>query len=86
MAQAGRGMDSSTIPFFLSVTKSGHVIVCDRNNNRVQVFELNGKFVGKFRKRGSNLGEFNNPLLVALLGDGQIVVSEFENHRIQIFD
>ena len=55
-------------------------------NHRVQVFELNGKFVGKFGTKGSNLGEFSNPVSVANLSNGKIVVSDKENNRIQIFD
>ena len=55
-------------------------------NHRVQVFELNGKFVGTFGKGGSNLRELEYPFSVALLSNGQIVVSDWPNDRIQIFD
>ena len=82
----GRGDGKFNCPTFLSVTKSGDVVVCDRDNHRVQVFELpNGKFVGKFGMEGSSLGEFNYPLSLAILSDGQIVVADCWNHRIQIF-
>ena len=30
---------------YLSVNRDGHLMVCDSLNDRVQVFELNGKFV-----------------------------------------
>ena len=46
-------------PRCLSVTKAGHLMVCDTLNHRVQVFELSGKFLAKFgalhprRPRGS---------------------------------
>ena len=82
----GTGNGEFDNPCCLSVTKLGHVLVCDHNNHRVQVFEVNGKFVGQFGKEGSNLGEFKNPFSVAILSNGQIVVSDNENHRIQIFD
>ncbi|XP_068687720.1 E3 ubiquitin-protein ligase TRIM71-like [Montipora foliosa] len=83
----GKGDGEFNSPRFLSVTKSGHVIVCDRDNHKVQVVELpNGKFIGKFGTRGNNLGEFNYPLSVAILSDGQIVVADSANHRIQIFE
>ncbi|XP_068713161.1 E3 ubiquitin-protein ligase TRIM71-like [Montipora foliosa] len=72
-------------PCSLLVTKSGHLLVCDYRNSRVQVFEVNGKFVDQFGKRGSNLGQFQGPSSVALLSNGQIVVSDRGNHRIQIF-
>ena len=82
----GKGNGEFDRPYCLSVSKSGHVLVCDWGNHRVQVFALDGKFVGKFGKYGSNLGEFKKPLSVALLSNGQIVVSDYGNHRIQIFD
>ena len=61
-------------------------MVCDSKNHRVQVFDLNGKFVTKFGSEGSGRGEFNYPVSTACLSDGRIVVSDNNNHRIQIFD
>ena len=57
------GTGSLVSPYCLSVNKSGHLMVCDSGNNRIQIFEPNGKFVGKFGTMGSNLGEFNCPSL-----------------------
>ena len=68
------------------MNKSGHLIVCDSGNNRIQVFERNEKFVVKFGTEGSNLGKFKSPWSVAVLSNGRIVVSDFSNHRIQIFE
>ena len=67
------------------MTQSKHLLVCDGNNNRIQVFEIHGKFVGKFGTKGSKLGEFNYLFSTAVLGNDQIVVSEYNNHRIRIF-
>ena len=61
-------------------------MVCDRGNNRIQVFKLNGKFVGEFGTYGSNLGEFRSPWSVAVLSNGRIVVSDFYNSRMHIFE
>ena len=58
-------------------------MVCDKCNNRIQVFELNGKFVGKFGTGGSNLGEFDGPTSVTALSHGEIVASDFDNDRIK---
>ena len=71
-------------PYCLSVTKSGHLMVCDAGNEIIQVFQLNGKFVGKFGTQGSNLGEFDCPQSLAVLSNGRIVVCEWSNHHIQI--
>ena len=59
-------------------------MVCDQNNCRIQVFQLNEKFVGKFGTKGSNLGQLLYPQSLAVLSNGRIVVSEWSNHRIQI--
>ena len=61
-------------------------MVCDALNHRVQVFELNGRFITKFGRNGSGIGEFKNPVSTAVLRDGRIVVTEFYNSRIQIFE
>ena len=61
-------------------------MVCDEENERVQVFELSGKFVTKFGSYGSGKGEFNSPVSLANLSDGRIVVCEFSNNRIQVFE
>ena len=61
-------------------------MVCDKNNHRIQVFELSGKFSGMFGIKGGNLGEFNHPTSLAVLSNGQIVVCDAFNHRIQILE
>ena len=59
-------------------------MVCNTLNHRVQVFELNGKFIKKFGTVGSGIGKFNVPLSTAVLSDGRLVVTDQFNHRIQI--
>ncbi|CAH3143221.1 unnamed protein product [Porites lobata] len=51
----GEGDGEFNKPKFLSVDKAGHLMVCDFENYRVQVLELNGKFITKFKlmRRGS---------------------------------
>ena len=73
-------------PRFLSVTQSKHLLLCHEFNHRIQVFELDGNFIGTFGKRGGKLGEFCWPYAVAVGSYGQIVVSELEHHRIQILE
>ena len=73
-------------PVFLSVNKAGHLRVCDGGNDRVQVFELNGKFVAKFGNLGKEPGKFHTPTSIAVLSDGRIVVADCLNDRIQIFE
>jgi len=86
LVRRGEGDGEFNCPSFLSVTQSKHLLVCDGYNHRIQVFELNGNFIGKFGKKGSKLGEFLAPYAVAVGSNDQIVVSEGYNHRIQIFE
>jgi len=81
----GEGEGEFNEPCCLSVNKAGHLMVCDSGNNRVQVFELSGKFIAKFGTKGSGIGEFNCPISTAVLSDGRIVVTDTSNNRIQIF-
>ena len=82
----GSGEGEFFYPRYLSVTKSGFLLVCDSGNHRIQVFEPSGQFVGKFGTKGSELGEFSTPWSVAVLSNDEIVVSDINNHRIQIFE
>ncbi|XP_067932146.1 E3 ubiquitin-protein ligase TRIM71-like [Watersipora subatra] len=63
----------------------GHIIVADRSNNRVQVFNPDGSYRLKFGETGSGLGQFNKPAGVAVNSTNQIVVADKDNHRIQVF-
>ena len=83
--RGGGGNGELNSPCFLSVTKSGLLMVCNKYNQRIQVFELNGKFFGTFGTKGVNLGEFNGPRSAAILRNGRILVSDCGNtNRIQI--
>ena len=73
-------------PKFLAVDKAGHLMVCEGGNDRIQEFKLNGEFVAKFGKQGSELGQFKNPSALVVLSDGRIVVSDTDNHPIEIFE
>ena len=77
----GEGDEEFDNPYCLSVDKAGHLMVCDGNNDRVQVLELNGKFITKFKLKSRGL-----PMSTAVLSDGRIVVSDFRDSRIQIIE
>ena len=73
-------------PRCLSVDKAGHLLVCAFESGNIQVFELSGKFITRFGRSGSKIGEFVGPTSTAVLTDGRIVVCDFCNNRIQIFE
>lgn len=72
-------------PWGICCDKDGHIIVADRSNNRIQVFNADGSFSHKFGTPGQLPGQFNRPAGVAADHHGRVIVSDKDNHRIQIF-
>ena len=60
-----------------------HSFFCCR---RIQVFQSDGTFVGKFGSIGSRSGMLEHPHYIAVSSNNRIIVSDSNNHRIQIFD
>ena len=65
---------------------SNQVYVCDRDNDRIQVFDLNLNFIRSIGSRGSGRGEFNRPYDVTFGPAGNMYVVEFSNSRVQVMD
>ncbi len=61
------------------------IIVPDAQDHKVAVFDLAGKLLFSFGKRGTEDGEFNFPVAVALGKGGEIFVCDVMNARIQRF-
>ena len=59
--------------------------VCDRWNNRIQVFDQDLKHFSNFGRSGSKLGELNYPTDVDFDDAGHVYVFERGNHRVQKF-
>uniref|UniRef100_A0A8C3S7M1 E3 ubiquitin-protein ligase TRIM71 n=1 Tax=Chelydra serpentina TaxID=8475 RepID=A0A8C3S7M1_CHESE len=72
-------------PWGVCVDKEGYIVVADRSNNRIQVFQPCGTFHHKFGTLGSRPGQFDHPAGVACDISRRIVVADKYNHRIQIF-
>ena len=62
------------------------VYVCDCNNCRIQVFDLDLNFVRSIGSRGSGRGEFDRPLDVKFDTAGNMYVAEVGNERVQVMD
>jgi len=72
-------------------SSNGHIIVADRDNSRIQVFDSTGGFLFEFDGSiGEECETFNEPKAVALDGSGNIYVADFESFEefglIQKFD
>ena len=62
------------------------VYVCDGNNRRIQVFDLDLNFVRSIGSYGKGRGEFNAPLDVKFDTVGNMFVADFNNSRVQVLD
>jgi DNA-binding beta-propeller fold protein YncE len=64
---------------------SNHVYVVDSGNNRIQVFDTNGKLISKWGSKGTGDGQFDNPTGISIDPVGNIYVIDSGNSRIQKF-
>ena len=71
-------------PWGICSDQQGNLIIGDRSNHRIQVFDSNGTFKYKFGSEGIRPGQFNRPAGVAVTREGHIAVADKDNHRIQV--
>lgn len=71
-------------PWGICCDQHGNIIVGDRSNHRIQVFDIGGVFKHKFGGEGVRPGQFNRPAGVAMSREGHVVVADKDNHRIQV--
>ena len=62
------------------------VYVCDSDNHRIQVFDLDLNFVRSIGSHGSGRGEFDEPFYVKFDTAGNMYVAEWGNERVQVMD
>ncbi|HLN36085.1 MAG TPA: 6-bladed beta-propeller, partial [Nitrososphaeraceae archaeon] len=63
-----------------------YVYVADSKNNRIQQFDMNGKFIKVIGKLGDKPGEFNLITTIEIDPEGNFFTTERGNERIQKFD
>ena len=62
------------------------VYVCDRNNHRIQVFDLALNFVRSIGSRGNRRVKLQAPLDVKFDTAGNMYVAKYNNGRVQVMD
>jgi DNA-binding beta-propeller fold protein YncE len=60
--------------------------VADTVKHRIVVYDMEGKFLFAFGERGSEPGQLNFPVNLAVDRNGDLLVADTGNFRIQIFD
>ena len=75
----GHGASEFVVPHSVAVDKKGRVLVADRHNNRLQIFDANGKYLTEW-------GDLKFPTSVFIDKDGIVYVSELMRPGVTIFD
>ncbi len=73
-------------PTGLAVDADGNLYVCDTLNNRIEIFDADGKFISTFGKAGDGPGYFARPKGMAIDSDGHIWVADGQQDRVQVFN
>jgi len=73
-------------PTGLAVDADGNLYVCDTLNDRIEVFDADGKFVTAYGKNGDAPGYFSRPKGIAVDNDGHIWVADGMQDRVQVFN
>src|SRR5262245_4603774 len=66
--------------------RDGKLYMPEAGNHRVDVFDLNGKFLFDFGGQGSEPGKFNVPESAKFSSEGKVYVADLKNDRVQVFD
>jgi len=82
------------LPSGIAILKNGNIVVTDGyGNNRVVMFDKNGKFLKQVGKgdggpagKGTAPGEWNLPHKLAVDANENLYIIDRENHRLQVFD
>uniref|UniRef100_A0A8R1DJD7 B box-type domain-containing protein n=2 Tax=Caenorhabditis japonica TaxID=281687 RepID=A0A8R1DJD7_CAEJA len=82
----GSGDGELCRPWGICVDKRGRVLVADRSNNRIQIFDKDGNFLAKFGTSGNRPGQFDRPAGITTNSLNNVIVADKDNHRIQVFD
>ena len=66
--------------------RDGKLYMPEAGNHRVDVFDMNGKFLFDFGGLGTEPGKMNNPESAKFNSEGKLYVADLKNDRVQIFD
>ena len=62
------------------------VYMCDSDNYRIQVFDLDLNFIRSIGSRGKGRGELNSPRDIKFDSTGNMYIADYWNQRVQVLD
>jgi DNA-binding beta-propeller fold protein YncE len=69
----------------VAVDGDGNLYVTDMYNNRVEVFDADGKFIRQWGKQGDRPGTFSRPKGIAIDADGHVWVADAVQDILQCY-
>jgi DNA-binding beta-propeller fold protein YncE len=88
---AGTATGEFNGPYYVALDRAGDVLVADRGNNRIQMFDRDGRVIRAWGAAdgraapGSAPGQLRFPHKVVVDDDGNVLVADTLNHRVQEF-
>jgi len=82
----GSGPSLFKNPSAVDIGEDGRVYICDRGNNRIQVFDLRGTFLKDFGGFGAGEDRFDEPVDIWARSTINIFVADYNNQRIQRYN
>ena len=73
-------------PTAVAVDAEGNLYVCDTLNNRIQIFDADGKFIRHLRESGRRTWVFRAAKGIAIDSDQHIWVADGQQDRVQVFN
>src|SRR5262245_47905084 len=75
----GTGEGEFNLPHAISLVSKGRVYVGDRENNRIQLFDADGKFIAQWKESGAPFGLF-------LANDERVLVADGRGNGVNVLD
>lgn len=66
------------------VSDLNEIFIADYRNHRIQVFDLDGKFISTFGSQGSEPGQFYNQHDIVFDNENRMFIVDSGNNRVQI--
>ncbi len=85
----GMSLEKCWRPSGVAIDGENNIILVDTQSHRVLKFDTDGELLGssgKIMESGNGIGEFDRPLGVAVVRNGEVYVCDRGNHRIQVLN
>ena len=73
-------------PAAVDITQDGRIVICDRDNHRLQIFDLNGNYIKNIGGFGGAIDQFDQPCDIWARSGLSIFVADCNNRRVQRYD